>query len=207
MTACTWQPPDPHHLLVLIRFDWSQGSAHRCNSVSFPPLIQNNSYFLCRHTHGRSEDNMNPNLMDLSSGILKPQATCSLYAAKPRSDTSASLVFFLFFFLKFMGNYVFLGFSLNLVAVGKKRHGWNPATQRLSEQLRIRIEGGVLCLSWCMWMKQDCKSRSEIRSNQSCLTERTHKMTFSFHSCLENMKTLKAELSLDASRTEKQDEE
>lgn len=29
----------------------------------------------------------------------------------------------LFFFLKFMGNYVFLGFSLHLVAVGKKRQG------------------------------------------------------------------------------------
>lgn len=64
---------------------------------------------------------MNPNLVDLSSGILKPQATCSLYAAKPHSDMSAS--FLGGGFLKFMGNDVFLGFSLQLVAVGKKRHG------------------------------------------------------------------------------------
>lgn len=58
------------------------------------PWFQNNSYSSCRHIHKRSEDNMNPNLMDLSSSIPKPQTTCSLYAAKPPSDTSASLIFF-----------------------------------------------------------------------------------------------------------------
>lgn len=56
-------------------------------------------------------------------------------------------------------------------------------------------------------MKQDCNRRREIRSDQSCLSKRTHKMIFSCHSCLENMKTVEAKLSLEVSRAEEQDEE
>lgn len=48
-----------------------------------------------------------------------------------------------------------------------------------------------------MWMKQYCESRSEIRSNQSCLSKTTNKITFLHHSSLENMKIVKAELPLD----------
>lgn len=51
-------------------------------------------------------------------------------------------------------------------------------------------------------MKQKCKCRSKIRSNHSCLSKRTQKMTFLYHSWLEKMKRVKAELSVDVWRAE-----
>lgn len=49
-----------------------------------------------------------------------------------------------------------------------------------------------------MVLKRDCKkSRRGIRRNQSCLSTRTHKTAFSYHSCSENMKIIKAEAEMD----------